>query len=62
MPAIGFEKTTIKKWQTGLAEGHTETWLKTFIVIWAIFIIILAVFFVHNKWLLAAIMLYEVLP
>ena len=61
MPLIpGAEQ--IKAWQASLAEGHTETWLKTAIVLWALGVIILVVFFVDNKWILAAILLYEVLP
>lgn len=43
-------------------ENYTETILKGMIVVWAIFVIILVLFFVNNKWLLAGILAYEVLP
>lgn len=56
------KNASIEQWRNKLAEGHTETWLKTAIVLWALFVIVLVLFTVHNKWLLAGILLYEVLP
>ncbi len=57
----------IEKWQRQLAEGHTETWLATFIVLWAIAVSIVAIYLSQKqhpaiKWILAGIILYEVLP
>lgn len=43
-------------------EDWTTASLKTAIVLWALFIIILVLFVVDNKWLLAGILAYEVLP
>jgi hypothetical protein len=45
-----------------LANNYTVTALKTAIVIWALLVITFVVFFVDDEWLLAAILLYEVLP
>lgn len=36
--------------------------LKVLIVVWAILVIILVLFFLHNKWLLAGVLAYEILP
>ncbi len=52
----------VENWKNELANNWTVTALKTAIVIWAIFVIILVIFFVHNPYVLAAIFLYEVLP
>lgn len=52
----------VKSYRKSLSNNFTVTSLKTMIVIWALFIIILTVFFVDNEWLLAGILLYEVLP
>lgn len=52
----------IKSYRKSLTNKFTATALKTMIVIWAIFVIIITVFFVDNEWLLAGILLYEVLP
>lgn len=52
----------LHKWRTSLSHDFTATTLKAAIVIWAIFICITVVFFIDNKWLLAGILLYEVLP
>ena len=52
----------IQKWRIALSEDFTATALKTAIVLWAIMVILLVVFIVDNKWLLAGILLYEVLP
>jgi hypothetical protein len=50
------------RWRTALSHDFTATTLKAAIVIWAIFVCIMVIFFVDNKWLLAGILLYEVLP
>jgi hypothetical protein len=60
MPLVS--DSTLTTWRNNLAEGHTETWLKTAIVLWALGVTIVAVFIVHNKWLLAGILLWEILP
>ena len=52
---------SIHHWQTALATGHTETWLKTAIILVAIGFIILALM-VQNKWILAGMLLYLTLP
>lgn len=59
----------IKKWRDNLASGHTETWLATLITVWAILVVIVAWYLVVKypqnqaiKWILAGIILYEVLP
>jgi hypothetical protein len=59
---VGIAATRLTNWQGQLARGHTATWLKTVIVLWALFVIVLVVFFVDSPWLLAGILLYEVLP
>lgn len=43
-------------------EDFTAATLKTLIVVWAILVIFLVLFVVQNKWLLATILAYEVLP
>ena len=60
-------KKWIKERQHDLATRHTSTWLATFITLWAIGVIILVWFLVaqnikHINWILAGILLYEVLP
>jgi uncharacterized protein YggT (Ycf19 family) len=62
--ALGIDTT---KWKNDLARGHSATWLATAITIWAIFIILLSWYLVANEnkstvYLLAVILLYEVLP
>jgi len=52
----------IHHWRRSLTEDFTTTSLKTAIVVWAILVCIAVVFFIDNKWLLAGILLYEVLP
>lgn len=52
----------VRRFRESLEEDFTETALKTLIVIWAIFVIILVIFFVDNKWLLTGILAYEILP
>lgn len=42
-------------------EDYTTTALKTLIIAWSVFVIVL-VLFIDNKWLLAGILAYEVLP
>lgn len=46
----------------GFYQDFTESMLKTLIVVWAILVILLVLFVVDNKWLLAGILAYEVLP
>lgn len=41
---------------------YTETALRWFIILWSIGIIVLVLFVVRNKWILAGILAYEVLP
>jgi hypothetical protein len=45
-----------------LTEYHSVLALKAMIVIWAILLVFFVVFFIDNKWVLAGILLYEVLP
>lgn len=59
----------VSKWKNSLAKGHTETWLATVITLWAIGVIIFVWYLVsisgkHKsvKYILAATLLYEVLP
>lgn len=44
-----------------LASDNPTSFLKLFLITWAIMIIALA-FFIDNKWVLAAMIAYEVLP
>lgn len=64
---MGFDKNIIKNWQSRLASGHTETWLATFITLWAIGVVAFSWYLASKKsnavkWILAGIILYEVLP
>lgn len=43
-------------------EDWTQASLKAAIVLWALFIIFLVIFVVDNKWVLAGILAYEILP
>lgn len=52
----------IHRWREALSADFTTTTLKTAIVLWAILVVVLVIFFIDNKWLLAGIFLYEVLP
>jgi len=57
----------IEQWQRRLAEGHTETWLATVIIVWAFFVVLVAIWLAQQKseavkWILAGILLYEILP
>ena len=52
----------IDRYRAELATNLPVTALKTLIVFWALFIIVLVVFFIDNPWLLAGIFLYEALP
>lgn len=55
------KNSSVHHWQTRLATGHTETWLKTAIILVAIGFIVLALM-EHNKWVLAGMLLYLTLP
>ena len=52
----------VKKIQQAFYEDYTASSLKLLIVLWAIFIIFLVLFVVDNKWVLAGILAYEILP
>ena len=51
----------IKAFRNAANRDFTLLSLKTLIIVWAIFVIILAVI-VDNKWVLTGILAYEVLP
>jgi hypothetical protein len=51
-----------KKIRQEFYEEYTVTGLKVAIVVWAVFVSILVIFFIDNKWILAGILAYEVLP
>ena len=51
----------IRKVQAEFAKDFTKAGLKTLIVLWALFIVILAIV-VDNPWILAGILAYEILP
>lgn len=64
---IGFDKGTVSTWRNNLTKGHTSTWLATFITVWAIAVVLLSWWLVNHevkatKFILAGIILYEVLP
>jgi len=44
------------------ANDYTAAALKTLIVVWAITVALLALFVIDNKWVLAGMLAYEVLP
>jgi len=48
--------------QQSFYDDFTTATLKTLIVVWAVLIVLLVLFVVDNKWLLAGILAYEVLP
>lgn len=50
------------KIRQSFSDDFTAAGLKTAIVIWAIFVIILTLFVIEDKWVLAGILAYEVLP
>lgn len=52
---------TYKRVQNAFAENFTLAGLKTLIIAWAVFIIILTLL-LDNVWLLAGIAAYEMLP
>lgn len=52
----------IKQVRQAFYENYTVATLKTLIVLWALFVIVLVLFVVENKWLLAGILAYEILP
>lgn len=51
-----------KKIRQEFYEDWTQASLKAAIVLWALFIIFLVIFVVDNKWILAGILAYEILP
>ncbi len=51
-----------KKIRQAFYEDYTVTGLKVAIVAWAIVVSIAVIFFIDNKWLLAGILAYELLP
>jgi len=52
----------INRLQTSFADNYTASTLKALIVLWALLVIVLALFVVDNPWILAGILAYEVLP
>lgn len=50
-----------KKVQQAASDDLTLASLRTLIVLWAVFIIVLT-FSIKNKWILAGILAYEILP
>lgn len=58
---VGMKSSSIHHWQTRLATGHTETWLKTAIILVALGFIVAAMF-INNRWILAGMFLYLALP
>lgn len=48
--------------QRSFYQDYTTSTLKTLIILWAIFVIFLVLFVIDDKFLLAAILAYEVLP
>ena len=61
---LGVDTSGLKR---KLASGHTSTWLASTITLWCILIILLSWYLVYNenkgtKYILAGILLYEVLP
>lgn len=59
---MDFLRDRYRSIQASFARDFTATALKTIIVFWALFVIVLVIFFIDNKYLLAAILAYEVLP
>lgn len=55
-------KFKINKWREYLGNHWTVPYLKALIVLWAIGVIILVLFFIDNPFILASIFLYEALP
>ena len=51
----------IKRIRTAFYEDYTLVGLKTAIIVWALFVIVLTLL-IDNKWVLAGILAYEVLP
>ena len=52
----------VKHVRQAFYEDYTAATLKTLIVVWALFIIFITIFVIDNKWILAGILAYEVLP
>ena len=55
-------KDKINQWRDYLGNHWTVPYLKALIVLWAIGVIILVLFFIDNPFILAGIFLYEALP
>lgn len=53
---------TFNSVRQAFANDYAVATLKTLIVVWAIIVILLTIFVVNNKWVLAGILAYEVLP
>ena len=56
------DENFVDKAQRKFSEQYTASSLKALIVMWAILVIIVTIFFVDNPWILAGILAYEVLP
>lgn len=52
----------VNQWREYLANHWTVPYLKALIVLWAIGLILLVIFFIDNPFILAGIFLYEALP
>ena len=52
----------IERARASFYDDFTASALKAIIVGWAIFVMILVLYFIDNKWILAGILAYEVLP
>lgn len=53
--------TLIKRLQAYFFHDYTASALRVLIILWALFVIVL-VLCIDNKWILAGILAYEVLP
>ena len=51
-----------ENFRESLNEDFTATALKVLIILWLIFVAILVIFVIDNKWLLAGVLAYEMLP
>ena len=56
-----FMEKEVATFRQKVFEDFSLTSLKVAIILWALFVIVL-VLFVNNKWILAGILAYEVLP
>lgn len=64
---IGVKDTTVTKWRNNISKGHSATWLATVITLWAIGVVLFSWWLAAHevkatKFILAGILLYEVLP